>query len=86
VAPNLAVEVLSRSNTPGEMTAKRQEYFAAGVQLVWEINPETRRVVVYRSPTDATTLTATDNLDGGTVLPGFALPLHQLFAELDRHG
>jgi Uma2 family endonuclease len=86
VAPNLAVEVLSRSNTPGEMAAKRQDYFAAGVQPVWEIDPGARAVVVYTSPAQSTTLGATDTLDGGVVLPGFSLPVKELFAELDRQG
>jgi Uma2 family endonuclease len=86
LVPNLAVEVLSRSNTPGEMAAKRQDYFTAGVEVVWEIDPRARTVVVYTSPTASTTLTAADMLDGGTVLPGFTLPLQQLFAELDRQG
>lgn len=86
LAPNLAVEVLSRSNTPGEMAAKRQEYFSAGVELVWEINPVARTVAVFTSVTGVTTLTAADVLDGGTVLPGFTLSLQDLFAELDRHG
>ena len=86
LAPNLAVEVLSRSNTPGEMAAKRQDYFTAGVEVVWEIDPRARTVVVYTSATASTTLTAADTLDGGPVLPGFTLPLQQLFAELDRQG
>lgn len=84
--PDLAVEVLSRSNTPGEMGVKRQDYFTTGVELVWEIDPDARTVAVYTSATDVTTLTAADTLDGGSVLPGFVLPLHDLFAELDRHG
>jgi hypothetical protein len=41
---------------------------------------------VYTSPTQLTTLGAADTLDGGSVLPGFALALQELFAELDRHG
>jgi Uma2 family endonuclease len=86
LAPNLAVEVLSRSNTPGEMAAKRQDYFTTGVEVVWEIDPRARTVVVYTSATASTTLTAADTLDGGPVLPGFTLPLQQLFAELDRQG
>jgi Uma2 family endonuclease len=86
LAPNLAVEVLSRSNTPGEMAAKRQDYFAAGVQVVWEIDPRQRTVAVHTSPTAATTLGAADTLDGSPVLPGFTLPLSELFAELDRQG
>src|SRR5262249_32371795 len=86
LAPNLAVEVLSRSNTPGEMAVKRQEYFTAGVEIVWEIDPRARTVVVSTSATASTTLAGADTLDGGTVLPGFTLPLQQLFAELDRQG
>ena len=86
LAPNLAVEVLSQSNTPGEMAAKRQDYFTAGVELVWEIDPDLRTVAVYTSTTQVTSLTAADTLEGGSVLPGFTLPLQELFAELDRHG
>jgi Uma2 family endonuclease len=86
LAPNLAVEVLSSSNTPGEMAVKRQDYFAAGVELVWEIDPIARTVVVYTSVSDSKTLQETDVLDGGTVLSGFSLPLKDLFAELDRQG
>jgi Uma2 family endonuclease len=86
VAPNLAVEILSRSNTPGEMALKRRDYFAAGVELVWEIDPAGRTVRVFTSPTAVTTLTAADALDGGTVLPGFAVAVGDVFAELDRRG
>jgi Uma2 family endonuclease len=86
IAPNLAVEVLSRSNTRAEMKAKRLDYFSAGVELVWEIDPVAREVMVYISNSILVTLTAADVLDGGTVLPGFAVPVRDLFAELDRHG
>ncbi|MDB5312142.1 MAG: hypothetical protein JWO38_6344 [Gemmataceae bacterium] len=86
VVPDLAVEVLSNGNTPGEMTRKRAEYFRAGVRLVWEIDPRARAVRVYSAPDRHQDLTAADTLVGDSVLPGFALPLQQLFAELDRHG
>jgi Uma2 family endonuclease len=86
MAADLAVEVLSKSNTRSEMARKRDEYFAAGVPLVWEIDPRKRTVRVYTAPNRSTTLTAADTLDGGAVLPGFTLPLADLFAELDRHG
>ena len=86
LAPNLAVEVLSRTNTPGEMAAKRHDYFTAGVELVWEIDPATRTVAVCTSPSAVVTLNAGDTLDGAPVLPGFTVPLYELFAELDRHG
>src|SRR3954452_18522670 len=69
LTPNLAVEVLSRNNTPGEMAAKRGDYFTAGVQLVWEIDPDARVVAVYTSPTQSARLGGNDTLDGGVVLP-----------------
>jgi Uma2 family endonuclease len=86
LAPDLAVEILSSSNTPGEMARKRQEYFAAGVQVVWQIDPNARTVEVYTTPDQSTVLRETHILAGGTALPGFVLPLHELFAELDRQG
>ena len=85
-APDLAIEVLSQSNTKAEMARKRADYFAAGVRLVWEVDLEARTVAVYDSPQGATILDATMTLDGGAVLPGFALPLDGLFADLDRQG
>jgi Uma2 family endonuclease len=86
IVPNLVVEVLSPNNSRDEMIRKRQEYFDAGVELVWMVNPRSRSVDVYVSPTQFTPLMETDTLDGGTVLPGFTLPLRDLFGELDEHG
>ena len=86
LAPNLAVEVISRSNTPGEMALKRRDYFASGVELVWEIEPASRTIDVYTSTTNVRTLTIADTLDGAPVLPGFAVGVGDVFAELDRRG
>ena len=87
LAPDLAIEVLSESNTPAEMLFKRRDYFAMGVGLVWEIDPRGRTASVYTSPEPPTAiLTEADALDGSPVLPGFTLPLHDLFAQLDRQG
>jgi Uma2 family endonuclease len=84
--PNLAVEVLSKGNTRKEMARKLEEYFLAGSQLVWMVDPATRTVGVHESPDRFTTLTESDTLDGGNVLPGFALPLQELFARVPRTG
>jgi Uma2 family endonuclease len=84
LAPDLAVEVLSISNTERESHSKREDYFQAGCQLVWEVDPRARTVRVYTAPETFTVLVETDTLDGGTVLPGFGLPLRRLFAELDE--
>jgi Uma2 family endonuclease len=86
LAPDLAVEVLSESNTPAEMLRKRHDYFNTGVRLVWEVDSEARTVSVYTAATQGTVLNDTQTLDGGDVLPGFTLPLREFFGELDRHG
>lgn len=86
MAPDLAVEVLSPSNTRREMERKRGEYFRSGTRLVWEVDPRARIVRVYTAVDRFADLTEADTLDGGAVLPGFSLPLKNLFAELDRHG
>ncbi|HVS40295.1 MAG TPA: Uma2 family endonuclease [Gemmataceae bacterium] len=86
MAPDLAVEVLSEGNTPGEMARKRHDYFSAGARLVWLAEPRLRIVDVCTSESQVVRLTPADVLDGGDVLPGFQLPLRDWFAELDRHG
>jgi Uma2 family endonuclease len=85
LAPDLAVEILSPSNTPQEMSRKRREYFDAGVRLVWIIDLDDRTASVYTAA-DQTPLVIGESqaLEGGDVLPGFVLPLRDLFAELDR--
>ncbi len=83
LAPNLAVEILSRSNTDEEMDQKLRDYFSSGVQLDWFVDPETRTVEVYTATDRSVVLNEGQTLDGGDVLPGFTLPLRQLFAELD---
>ena len=86
LAPDLAVEVLSAGNTATEMARKRQDYFAAGVQVVWEVNPNTRTVEVFTAPDRSTVLHEAQILEGGIVLPGFTVPLQELFSELDLQG
>ena len=83
--PDLAVEVLSPSNTDEEMDEKLRDYFASGTSLVWLVEPDTRSVLVLTGPdrSTATRLTVADNLDGGSVLPSFSLSVAVLFAELD---
>ena len=81
LAPDLAVEVLSESNTASEMELKRKEYFLAGTQLVWEIDPESRSVEVFASSEESTLLDSEGTLDGGKVLPGFTMAIGELFAK-----
>ena len=80
LAPDLTVEVLSESNTRAEIAQKLVEYFAGGTRLAWVVDPETRTVAVCHAPGEPTrTLAPSDALDGEDVLPGFALPVADLF-------
>jgi len=83
LVPDLAVEVLSESNTEAEMDRKRREYFDAGVRLLWVVDPGPRTVAVYTAADQFRVLLQDDTLDGDPVLPGLTLPLRPLFAELD---
>ena len=83
-APDLAVEVLSPSNTINEIDEKIALYFAAGSRAVWIFNPMRHTVAVYGSPFDVRILGEQDTLDGGEVLPGFALDLSKLFAAVKK--
>jgi Uma2 family endonuclease len=84
VVPNLAAEVLSEGNTRGEIARKLKEYFFAGVELAWVIDPYKRTVDVYTAPDQMSTLSEKDVLKGGNVLPGFTLPVKELFARLPK--
>ena len=79
VTPDLAVEVVSPSNTAGKVLKKVREYFQAGVRLVWIIFPDAAEVHVYNSPKTVQVLDRTDVLRGDPVLPGFRLALADLF-------
>lgn len=79
VVPNLAIEFVSPTNKTEEDHLKIQEYLRAGVELVWLVLPGTRQVMIFESPTGCRVLTESDELDGGTVLPGYRLPLSTLF-------
>lgn len=84
LVPDLIIEVLSESNRPGEMERKRQEYFQAGVRLVWYIDPPTRSATIYASAEDSgTPHTESEPLSGTDVLPGFTLLLAEIFRQAD---
>jgi len=81
MVPDLAVEVLSKSNTAEEILAKLEDYFRAGTRLVWVVCPSVRQVYVYTSPTDVQILAGPADLDGGEVVPGFHVSLLRLFED-----
>ena len=77
VIPDLVVEVISPNDTFHEISEKIAEYLAAGVRLVWVLNPKRRSVIVYPG---GHTLTEEDILTGGDVLPGFSVSISRLFS------
>lgn len=86
LVPDLAVEVISKSNTRKEMEDKLREYFEKGVRLVWYVRPRLRVVDVYTRPDRFVRLTASMQLDGGDVLPGFSVRVGDLFELPKRPG
>ena len=82
-APDIAVEVVSPSNTAADVARKVREYLAAGSQRVWAVYPPTRRtkrrVVVHRSGGATATYTNDDVITDEELLPGFSLPLAEIF-------
>ena len=81
VVPDLAVEVVSPTNTAGELVQKVDDYFGAGVRLVWLVYPSHGLVQVYESASTMTVLRREDDLEGGDVVPGFRLPLASLLPD-----
>jgi Uma2 family endonuclease len=82
-APDLAVEVLSPGNTIEEIDEKIAEYFENDAQLVWVISPTQHYILVYRSTQEPDRLLkSADSLDGEDVIPGFTLPVADLFQKL----
>ena len=78
-APDLAVEVVSPGDRPGEVREKVEDWLRAGTRLVWVVHPSTRSVTVYRSMEDVQELSEEDTLEGATVLPGFSCSVRELF-------
>ena len=78
-APDLAVEVLSPSDSPMDVQQKVRDYLEAGARLVWVIAPAARAATIYRADGSARLLRDGDHLDGEDVLPGLAIPLTELF-------
>lgn len=79
VIPDLAVEVVSPTDLAVDVQAKIAEYFAVGVRLVWVVFPDQAEVYAYESPRVVRIFGREEAVDGGAVLPGFAMPLAEVF-------
>ena len=80
-APDLAVEILSPSDTSSAIQQKTLEYLEAGARLVWIVDPDARTVTIYRPDGSANLLREHDRLTGEEVVVGFSLALTDVFAE-----
>lgn len=78
-APDLAVEVVSPGDTRQEVAEKVGEYLAAGARAVWVIDPRHRTVTTHLPGRDPVRLGLGETLDGGDYLPGFRLPVSEVF-------
>jgi Uma2 family endonuclease len=81
--PALAVEVVSPSDLAVELEEKCREYLRAGVVIVLAVYPSTRTIHVYEPGSAAHVLTEADTLDLGSIIPGFSVPVADLFAPLN---
>jgi Uma2 family endonuclease len=79
VLPEICVEVVSPTDLAEEIDEKVYEYLEAGVSQVWVVYPHGKRVQVYDSSRNVRILNRYDTLDCESILPGFKLPLSELF-------
>jgi Uma2 family endonuclease len=77
--PDLAVEVISPTDAYTEVDQKVREWLRAGTRIVIVINPRNQTAAIHRSLTESTHIDIDGSLDGGTVVPGWTLPLRDLF-------
>jgi Uma2 family endonuclease len=80
--PDLAVEILSPDQPWAQFLDKIQFYLLHGVRLLWVIDPATSTIIVETPGQDARILRPGDTLDGGDVLPGFSVPVSDIFDQI----
>ncbi|MBI4594775.1 MAG: Uma2 family endonuclease [Candidatus Tectomicrobia bacterium] len=78
-SPDLAVEVLSPDESAMEVQDKIEGYFQGGSRVVWVVNPKTKTVTVYLSPSDIHVLTINNLITCGQVIPGLSFPVADIF-------
>jgi Uma2 family endonuclease len=84
-SPDLAIEVLSPSNTERETKKKLHEYFSTGTRMVWIVDPADRTIAVFTQPDLADAILGeSDTITGGDVLPGFTCKVERLFNHVPR--
>ncbi len=79
IIPDLVAEIISPSNRPAEINDKTRMWLSHGVRIVLEVYPETREILVHCPGQRYVVLGEADTLDGGDVLPGFSIPVRDIF-------
>ncbi|MCC6125897.1 MAG: Uma2 family endonuclease [Pirellulales bacterium] len=77
--PDLAVEVVSPSDRPADVSAKVQDWLRAGCMVVWLVDPATHTVALHRREADAIVFSENELLQCDDLLPGFAVPVGDIF-------
>lgn len=85
-APDLAVEITSPNDTFTEVHEKSIDWLEHGADMVWVVDPVARRATVYRGVDDVRIVSRSGELTGEDVVPGFAMPLHDLWPDSHRDG
>jgi len=80
-APDLTVEVFSPFERMATVIGRVAMFLQAGTRQVWLVNPTSQIVTIFYPEAPLTSLGADDTLDGGDVLPGFSIPVAEIFAE-----
>jgi Uma2 family endonuclease len=83
IAPDIAIEVISPNDKMYAFEEKFVDYRKAGIKLVWEVNPKFRFIRVHYLERAPERLEETDILAGAPVLPGFSIPVRELFPSID---
>ena len=78
-APDVAVEVISPNDRYTEVEEKVEDWLNAGCRAVIVVNPRRRTVNLHRSPTEVTILTESDTLELGDIVPGWRMPVEDIF-------
>jgi Uma2 family endonuclease len=81
LAPDLAVEIISPSETAEDIQEKVEDYLRAGTSQVWTVYRKTRSVVIHYANGSTSVLRENDSLEGGDLIPGFSVPVAKLFAD-----
>ena len=77
--PDLAVEIISPSDVYEDVEDKVKEFLEAGTRIVWVINPRRKSITIFRGDNSITALRTADTLSGEDVIPGFSLPVSEIF-------